>query len=341
MQCCPNCFTHSFLHNYVEKSAVKTGKCSYCTTKKTQKVIEPSNLTDLFQPVFDLYFGSSSGTFINEQLQLDWQIFSKTLSIKQQKKLISDISLDKTFGNQKVISRFSPDTAYIDKWEDFKDELQHENRFFPKKTIKREVFEELLSYLGMKKEDYPNSLYRARVYRNPTPYNISEMGKPPKEKATAGRANPQGIPYFYLASDHKTAISETRPYKTENVCVGRYVVSKKAKFIDLREPKNIICPIGLDEDNLLLLYREHMPFLGHLSYTLSIPVLPHKKDLDYLPTQYLCELIKDQNYDGIAFKSSLAKGDNYVIFDDSLLTGKKVDTYKIDDTVIKPIKTKT
>jgi hypothetical protein len=101
---------------------------------------------------------------------------------------------------------------------------------------------------------------------------------------------------------------------------------------------NTISPFGLDDDSLALLYKEHMPFLGHLSTALSIPVLPHKKDLEYLPTQYLCELIKDKNFDGIAFKSSLGKGDNYVIFNDSLLAGSKVDTYSVKDTIIIPVK---
>jgi hypothetical protein len=81
-----------------------------------------------------------------------------------------------------------------------------------------------------------------------------------------------------------------------------------------------------------------MPFLGHLCAALSKPVLPHKKDLEYLPTQYLCELIKDTNFDGIAFKSSLGKGDNYVIFNDSLLTGSKVSTYSIASTIVKSVK---
>jgi len=341
MPCCSNCFTHGFLRDFIKTSSSKTGKCTYCTSKNNQAVCDPSILTDLFQPVFDLYTVSTSGIFINDQIQLDWQIFSKDVSTKQQQKLLSDIVSDKKLVKKKVISRFSQVTTLIDKWNDFKNELQHENRFFPKKAIKREELEELISYLAMKKEDYPDMLYRARVKRTLISYCISEMGKPPKEKATAGRANPQGIPYYYLASDQRTAISETRPYKSENVCVGKYKVSKKAKFIDLREPKKVICPIGLDENSLYLLYKEHMPFLGHLCYTLSIPVLPYQKDLDYLPTQYLCELIKDQYYDGIAFKSSLAKGDNYVIFNDSILNGTNVDTYTIDDTVMRLVKVRT
>jgi len=275
MLCCPDCFTHLFLKDFIENSpASKRGKCSYCSSKNTLQVIAPPNLSDLFQPVFDLYIESAGGTTLNEQLQADWQLFSKALPLRKQQKLLSDISLDDSFEHLKVIPLSSPGTAFIDMWNDFKNELLHENRFFPKNAIKTDNFKELLAYLTMNKEDYPTSLYRARVSRGSSAYDITEMGKPPKDKATAGRANPQGIPYFYLASDHKTAIAETRPYKSENVCVGRYKVSKKARFIDLREPKKIICPVSLDEDNLQRLYKEHMPFLEHLSYTLSIPVSP-------------------------------------------------------------------
>ena len=81
-----------------------------------------------------------------------------------------------------------------------------------------------------------------------------------------------------------------------------------------------------------------MPFLGHLSATLSKPVLPHKKELEYLPTQYLCELIKYNKFNGIVFKSSLEKGDNCVFFDDSFLKGVKVETYIVSDTMVKSVK---
>jgi hypothetical protein len=160
------------------------------------------------------------------------------------------------------------------------------------------------------------------------------MGKPPRKKSTDGRANPKGISYFYGASDVKTTIAEARPYKTVIVCVAKYKVDKKISLIDLRDPKSTTSPFDIEEDILSLLYI-HMPFLGHLSEVLSKPVLPYEKEMEYLPTQYLCELIKNYNFNGIAFKSSLEEGDNFVIFNDSFITGIKVEGYMVSDTKVK------
>ncbi|NLK52763.1 MAG: RES domain-containing protein [Syntrophomonadaceae bacterium] len=38
-----------------------------------------------------------------------------------------------------------------------------------------------------------------------------ELCAPPKEKCSAGRLNPKGVPYLYLADSIDTVISELRP----------------------------------------------------------------------------------------------------------------------------------
>ncbi len=192
----------------------------------------------------------------------------------------------------------------------------------------------------MPKECIPRYIYRARINRSSKYFSLTEMGKPPSDKAPDGRANPKGISYYYGASNEKTAIAETRPYKTDIVYVAKSKLNPKTILIDLRNPKSTISPFNLDDDSLVLLYEKHMPFLLHLSISLSKPILPHKKELEYLPTQYLCELIKDSGFNGIVFKSSLEKGDNYVIFDDSFVIGQKVDTFTISETAIKSEKQK-
>jgi hypothetical protein len=152
----------------------------------------------------------------------------------------------------------------------------------------------------MSEEQKPKYVFRARINHQSKILPLTKMGKPPLKKSTDGRANPKGISYFYGASDKITTIAEARPYKTEIVCVAKYKVSKKISLIDLRDPKSTISPFGLDDDSLSLLYKEHMPFLGHLSDVLSKPVLPYEKEMEYLPTQYLCELIKNYKFNGIA-----------------------------------------
>ena len=54
-----------------------------------------------------------------------------------------------------------------------------------------------------------------------------------------------------------------------------------------------------------------------LGYILSKPVDRDKTPLEYLPTQYLCEFIKNQSFEGILYKSFLGSGHNIVLFDEN------------------------
>lgn len=338
MNCCPNCFTHTFLKDFIKDSSKQNGKCSFCSSTGNLPLCSPAQLIDLFQPLFDLYTEESGGRFLNKLLQGDWNVFSKYIDKKKSLQLVSKIAGEKDLNSKRFISTLAFNKVFIDKWDAFTNELKHENRFFPKNAIDTTQLSELFNYLIMPKEHRPKYVFRARINHQSVALPLTEMGTPPLEKSKDGRANPKGISYFYGASDEKTAIAEIRPYKSENMCVAKFRVNKKISLIDLRDPKSTISPFGLDDDNLSLLYQEHMPFLGHLGDALSKPVLPYKKELEYLPTQYLCELVKDCNFNGIVFKSSLEKGDNYVIFDDSFLTGTKVENFIVTDTTVKSVK---
>lgn len=46
---------------------------------------------------------------------------------------------------------------------------------------------------------------------NSVPYSAKRM-RPLADKAFEGRINPKGIPFLYLSTDEKTAISEVRPW---------------------------------------------------------------------------------------------------------------------------------
>jgi len=335
MFCCPNCFTHTFLREFISTASEKKGKCSFCSFKGNSPLYKPTALIDLFQPLFDLYIDEKSGRPLVELLQFDWKIFSKAIETKEQAQLISKIAGVRGLSSKRFTSTLVPNNEYLSKWDAFTNEIKHENRFFPKETIDVQQLSELLNYLIMPKEQKPKYIFRARINHHGKIHSITEMGKPPIEESTDGRANPKGISYFYGASDEKTTIAEVRPHKTEIVFVAKYKVSTRISMIDLRDPKRTISPFGLDDDNLALLYKEHMPFLGHLSEVLSRPVLPYRKEMEYLPTQYLCELIKKCNFNGIAYRSSLEKGDNFVIFDDSFISGLKYEAHIVSDTRVK------
>lgn len=77
-----------------------------------------------------------------------------------------------------------------------------------------------------------------------------------------------------------------------------------------------------------------LDYLCHLGEELSKPILPRDAQLEYLSTQYLCELIKHCGFDGVIYKSSVGDGDNYAIFTDSKVQSLDVEVYFVNDIEI-------
>jgi len=85
--------------------------------------------------------------------------------------------------------------------------------------IESEIAHELPDIISIAFEDLATSyeegtvLYRARVHDDRTRterFNPSEVGAPPPNKAKAGRANRDGEPVLYLATNKSTALAEVR-----------------------------------------------------------------------------------------------------------------------------------
>lgn len=138
-----------------------------------------------------------------------------------------------------------------------------------------------------------------------------KMLAPPNELTTPGRANPRGISYLYAASNDETSIAEIRPWKGAIVTVANLQISKKLSVVDLSSIS--LSPFRFDSPISALIVEK---MLNAFAHDLSQPVNPNNLELDYLPTQFITELIKSKKYDGILFKSSLGSGKNIVIFDE-------------------------
>ena len=138
------------------------------------------------------------------------------------------------------------------------------------------------------------------------------MGAPPPEMATPGRANPRGIPYLYGAEDDETALHEVMPPIGATVSVGKFVTNRDLKFIDLTNP-GIESPFRYADTLKDLLST--LALMRKLGQELSMPVDKNRADILYLPTQYLCELIKTLDFDGARYRSSYTGKWNMVFFD--------------------------
>ena len=124
------------------------------------------------------------------------------------------------------------------KWEEFKNEIKNINRFHIQATI-----DLVKLHTIFRNESFQTILKKGRIfYRNRISdvngIAIEEMGNPPKDKATGGRANPKGISYLYLADNVVTSLYEARATLFDFVTVGDFRLKEDLKVLNLREPEN-------------------------------------------------------------------------------------------------------
>lgn len=144
----------------------------------------------------------------------------------------------------------------------------------------------------------------------PTPHPPNRM-KPLKDRANEGRANPKGIPYLYLTNNRDTALAEIRPW------IGSFI--SVAQFKMLREMRLVNCTT--DKQDLRFYIKEpsaeerEESVWADIDKAFSRPVSPTDDIADYVPTQIIAELFKANNFDGVAYRSSLGNGYNVALFD--------------------------
>lgn len=178
-------------------------------------------------------------------------------------------------------------------------------------------------------------LFRGRVCTSSTPFSADEMGMPPARLAASGRGNPVGIPHLYLASDVDTCLKESRASLHGFVSVATFRTTAEISYLDLADlgPENPFLLADVDEGNALVQSLVASRFLGELGRELSEPTRPGENPLEYVPTQYLCELVKSEGVGGIRYQSSVhAEGWNIVLFNgaDANITGP-VKVYEVSE----------
>ena len=334
MLCCENCFNDPYLKEVIRKEG-KLGNCDFCEGK-SKYCIHPKDLAYYFGPLVELYtpvedfmplhdLKEGHGDFIWEKLQDDWDCFA-FYDYEKQENLLHEmfpmedqkvgIPMFLSFLVERQCEYWGSENEVSNKmekqWEEFSEELKYNNRFFLQKQPDIDRLSDLFGFfvLSIAPQSY---LYRSRIIKDGKKCPCSEMGKPPAEKTKNSRANPKGIPYLYLSSDNETAISEIRPPMTAKVAVGTFKVVEPLNVIDLRSPK-IDSPFRYG-DNLEYLIN-YLGFLRILGIELSKPINPVAEELEYLPSQYLCEFIKNEGYDGVTYKSSISDGYNIALFSD-------------------------
>jgi len=316
MRCCGNCVGDPhLLRRTIPERRVATGACDYCAGTNLP-LVNASDLRDEFELLLSIYVSADNGRPILSWLREDWAMFDvETIAEKSAEQLLIDILEDAAI----LERRFAPSAMCrsdsLDRWQQFRHELMYANRFFPDAAIDLERLKGLLPHLLLHADDIPEEWFRARIQQTEAPFTREEMGAPPKQKALHGRANPAGIPYLYLASTAATSVSEVRPHTGEFASVAHFKIAEDLKLVDLRDPRRTVSPFILDDEFQIAQLRADTGFLELLGQELTRPVVPRSAAIDYIPSQYLCELIKKSGFDGVMYRSSVDDGMNIALFD--------------------------
>ena len=344
-RCCPDCFTSEAAQTFIERQGSQ-GRCSFCEHGHSL-TIAPIALQDLFRPLVTLfevprglelhYLTACEPHESNLAEQIvdvyGFEVFSNGLSVEKQCALLDYIRGLKPgeFGNPSagpwgpsLDHAVSHGDGYA--WHTLAEYLKTKRRFIirpelmgvnegPEKWIR-----DIISKHGVTHTLKPNvTLYRARLggaadaHEFLVPHPAAEMGPPPANKSSPGRANPRGIPYLYAATKPETAIAEIRPEIGASVTVRPVQIEKDIVLVDLSEELAIKDPIGIKKLNESV---AAISLLNALRHQLSRPVLDSDSELEYLPSQYLTEVILEAGFGGVLYPSSQAPtGRNIVIFD--------------------------
>lgn len=345
--CCVNCFNDETLKDYIAQSG-EIGNCDFCDSQNVY-CIEPSELEELFLPLVQLYdivedfmpmedLKEWHGQFIWEKLNEDWDTFAIYDYAKQEELMRAIFAQrDPREGDSQHLDSYvvrqgeywGDEDEVSDKlekdWDSFCNEIKFNNRYFPTKEIDTELLGELLSYFENIIE-VDSILFRSRLSEQGILLACPEMGKPPINQSQHGRANPKGIPYLYLSSDSNTAIAEIKPFSGDKITVAEFLVKGQIRTIDLRNPR-IDDPFRFGENLEFML--TYLKFISRLGAELSKTVSPKEAELEYVPLQYLCELIKNMGSDGVLYRSSVAEGYNVAIFNDSKLQCIKTTLHQV------------
>ena len=288
---------------------------------------------DFLYALLSLYEAAPDGEPLSRALIQDWQVFSDQDSLARV--LVSMGSHSQPGDLVKYKEEY---LDYLQAWEDVKVEVKTNTRFFCHMDSIVDVLDEFdvdKDSMMLFKDD---KFFRARVHHKEEPaFKKEDMGCPPKpELATPGRANPNGIRYLYLCRDDSTPFYEVRPDYLDRVDIGEFLILEdNVKIVDFTEKVNLFKVFyDAGEDTFKKKVKRRVLF-DAISTDLSKPLRSFDTELEYVPTQYICEYFKDSGADGIMFKSSVwANGKNLVLFHPEKAECVEVYSYEVNQISI-------
>lgn len=281
-----------------------------CLSHKEYPTVSSNTLTSRLEELLDLYHATPKGEPLSLTLVQDWGFPDENIVST----LVAENLSGHPLGSAAGIDLVTQNDA-LDMWERLKDELRTRNRFFAAKALDFELIRTAIE----NQENVIGSghlFYRGRLTPPGVRRLAREMQAPPAEKASAGRANPDGISYLYLGDSVETCVGEVRASIADEVAIAAFKTAHDLSIVDLSYVDGVQFSTADSPGRSILAVR----LLRRLSFELSLPVRSSSGQVDqqysYLPTQFLCEYIKSLGYHGVRYPSAMNPGGcNLVLFD--------------------------
>ena len=325
MKICKDCFLDEELRSEINANAVIDDICDVCG--KQSKVMDFSEFHGFFTTLLELYSPTvNSNKTIVDVIQNEWHFFKDKDVAKV---LLADVieANNLSYSIADFVDYTDDICIRIAAWDRLKTSVKEKSRFF----TNMDEFAQYNYLTAGKSLHVGQKLYRSRI----TPVGqkkikCDKMGCPPKEMATAGRANPIGIPYLYLSDSAKTTYFEVRAVYLDKLSVGTFRIERELELVDFIYDVNLFLAYNDGTTSLKEIVIKKK-IIDAISEDLSKPLRRYDSELEYVPTQLICEYCKRiVGADGISFESSLHKGGrNYVLFDDSSAKCVRVDSHEI------------
>lgn len=346
---CAQCVNDEYLEKLVSENVVER-QCDYCHS--TTRAASAAPLEIILEPIADALFAHfadpssaglprDSGEWVGEESITDTQDALLSLGLEVEEALFDDIA--GSFDNDAWFP--CADGHWLElheheeldyAWSAFVRHVKHRSRYFftrnpyetssspgerygPDALLKR--IGNLVEILGLVAHlPAGTTLHRVRrVAEGGQLQTFEEMGPPPEDRVAAGRMNPPGISYFYLAMQPETALAEVLHAPPCYAAIGEFSTKSELLLLDLTRspPQPSIFDSSRREE------REGLIFLDHFVEAISAPVgKDGREHLEYVPSQVVCEFFaqvfrtkKGKQLDGIVYRSAVRPaGRNTVLF---------------------------
>lgn len=348
MKCCINCFNDNDIRDRI-RSLKERGTCDFCGSTNVEvldidKAREIKNgyaegfvadfrdLVDQFTDVFPKEkFSRQSDKLVNYLLNLtnSFNLPSDKL-YDLLKALLPDYyrKSPDVFNNVVIPTYLLNDASMstygvfgINTWEDFENDIRYHNRFHST-MANTEMLTKFFD--GCRVTLDPNDkkrYFRARVSRDGKAISPENMGAAPRDKSSSGRLNASGIGYLYLCDDDNVALTEIKAAVNDVCTTVTYEIVNQVEVVDISNIVNVgIFQSSLDKD----VYLMNQKTLQKLDQAMRTSSGRKRSEVAYVPTEYISDLIKAMDVDGIMYDSTVSSASGKNVKDIVLFKEDKV-----------------